>query len=509
MPLPIPQPSAEELENVLDQIKSLVVNRYANTSPPSDFVVPSAKTLTAHSQRLIQQLPETGLGFEPAFDFVKDTVLPALSNQSTETYLGFVTGGATPAALVGDYIVSLFDQNVHRYGDSLAAVIENVTLSLILEFVYLDPSAWKGRLVTTGATASNILALAVGREHVLAQHIAANKGPDASGSTPLTSEIGLFKAMKLANLESMQVLHCLSHSSIAKACAVLGLGSNAAMSVSDARKPWCFNLAQLEERLATPHVGSIVVVSFGEVNTGRYTRDIPKIRALCDKYHAWLHIDGAFGIYSSALRGSNTSEYQAKAIEWTDGLELGDSITGDAHKSLNVPYDCGFFYCRDEALLQSVFKNPGAAYLAGVKGAPVNPLDKGIENSRRFRALPLYLTLLAYGRNGYQQLVDASIRAARLIAEYIASSKTYILLPDDDISEVSTIVLFRAKSDVLNAELLARINSSRAILLSGTQWHHQPAVRVAVSNWKIDAESLASRVVKELARVAREFEEHT
>ena len=161
-----------------------------------------------------------------------------------------------------------------------------------------------------------------------------------------------------------------------------------------------------------------------------------------------------------------------------------------------------------QALLQSVFKNPGAAYLAGVKGAPVNPLDKGIENSRRFRALPLYLTLLAYGRNGYQQLVDASIRAARLIAEYIASSETYILLPDDDISEVSTIVLFRAKSDVLNAELLARINSSRAISLSGTQWHHQPAVRVAVSNWKIDAESLASRVVKELARVAREFEEH-
>jgi glutamate/tyrosine decarboxylase-like PLP-dependent enzyme len=508
MSLPIPQPSAEELESILDQIKSLVVNRYTSTSPLTDFVVPSAETLTTHTQRLIQKLPETGLGLEPAFTFVKDTVIPALSNQSTETYLGFVTGGATPAALVGDYIVSLFDQNVHRYGDSLAAVVENVTLSLILEFVYLDPSAWKGRLVTTGATASNILALAVGREHVLAQHIAARAGPGSSGNMPPTSEIGLFKAMKLANLEGMQVLHCLSHSSISKACAVLGLGSNAAMSVSDVSKPWCFDLVQLEERLAMPNMGSIVVVSFGEVNTGRYTRDIPKIRVLCDKYHAWLHIDGAFGIYSSALKGANASEYQAKAIEWTDGLELGDSITGDAHKSLNVPYDCGFFFCRDETLLQSVFKNPGAAYLAAVEGAPVNPLDKGIENSRRFRALPLYLTLLAYGRTGYQLLVNASIRAARLIAQYIASSETYILLPDDDISEISTIVLFSAKSDVLNAELLSRINSSRAISLSSTQWHHQPAVRVAVSNWKIDAESLAARVVKELVRVAGEFEGH-
>ncbi|KAF5092371.1 hypothetical protein D0Z03_002897 [Geotrichum reessii] len=506
MTLPIPQPSAQELEVLLDQIKSLVIKKYTSTSSSADPVVPSAEILANHSKLLIEKLPETGLGLEPAFAFVKNTVLPALSNQSTETYLGFVTGGATPAALVGDYLVSLFDQNVHRYGDSLAAVVENVTLSLILDFVYLDPKDWKGRLVTTGATASNILALAVGREYVLAQHIAVHARPDLPVA-PLTSEIGLFQAMKLANLESLQVLHCLSHSSISKACAVLGLGSKAAVSVSNANKPWCFDLAKLEKQLALPNVGSIVVVSFGEVNTGRYTRNITKIRALCDKYHAWLHIDGAFGIYTASLRGSTESPYQAEATAWTDGLELADSITGDAHKSLNVPYDCGFFFCRDETLLQSVFKNPGAAYLASVHGAPVNPLDKGIENSRRFRALPLYLTLLAYGREGYQRLVDASIKATRLIAQYIANSKTYDLLPDDDMSEVSTIVLFKAKSKVLNSELLTRVNSSRAIFLSGTQWNNEPAVRVAVSNWKINAESLAAQVVEELRRVENEFEE--
>ena len=262
MPLPIPQPSAEELENVLDQIKSLVVNKYANTSPPSDFVVPSAETLTAHSQRLIQQLPETGLGFEPSIRFCQRyrfacTQQPIYWNLSWICYWRC----ARPPALVGDYIVSLFDQNVHRYGDSFSCQLSRMwRFRLFLNSFTLTQAPGRADLWPAGATASNILALAVGREHVLAQHIAANEGPDASGSTPLTSEIGLFKAMKLANLESMQVLHCLSHSSIAKACAVLGLGRTPLCLSPTPANPGALTLPNLKSVLLRPMWGPLLLL---------------------------------------------------------------------------------------------------------------------------------------------------------------------------------------------------------------------------------------------------------
>ncbi|OQO01699.1 hypothetical protein B0A48_12736 [Cryoendolithus antarcticus] len=242
------------------------------------------------------------------------------------------------------------------------------------------------------------------------------------------------------------------------------------------------------------------------------------IRKLEDEYGAWIHVDAAFGL-PARLLPSNVG-YDA-LLEGVAGMELADSITGDAHKLLNVPYDCGFLFSKDLALAQHCFQNPNAAYLASVVSQPANaaepsipsPLNIGIENSRRFRALPVYASLMAYGKNGYVEMLVRQISLARAIATYIDGHDAYELLPNDPsrtleerLANVYIIVLFRAKGQALNGELVQRINGSKRIYISGTQWEGRPAARFAVSNWQVDVErdiALIKKVMDDVASDAR------
>ena len=149
-------------------------------------------------------------------------------------------------------------------------------------------------------------------------------------------------------------------------------------------------------------------------------------------------------------------------------------------------------------MAQRVFQNANAAYLqTGTEdgeGTIQSPLNIGLENSRRFRALPVYATLVAYGRQGYQDMLMRQVRLARAVAKYIQESDHFELLPEsrrvseEFYSEIFIIVLFRAKSESLNSELVKKINQSSRIYLSGTSWAGKPAARVAVSNWQVDPE---------------------
>jgi glutamate/tyrosine decarboxylase-like PLP-dependent enzyme len=209
-------------------------------------------------------------------------------------------------------------------------------------------------------------------------------------------------------------------------------------------------------------------------------------------YGAWIHVDGAFGLFGRLLTSSAYSSI-AKACE---GLELADSITGDGHKVLNVPYDCGFFLSRHRNIAGRVFQNPNAAYLASANGEDtiMSPLNIGLENSRRFRALPVYATLVAYGKDGYRDMVERQINLSRGIAKYILESNVYELLPESHgaqeniLSSIYIIVLFRAKDEDLNKQLVDKIKATSKIYVSGTSWNGKPACRFAVSNWMTDVE---------------------
>jgi glutamate/tyrosine decarboxylase-like PLP-dependent enzyme len=171
-------------------------------------------------------------------------------------------------------------------------------------------------------------------------------------------------------------------------------------------------------------------------------------------------------------------------------IDLADSITGDGHKLLNVPYDCGFFFSRHVNTGYEVFQNQGAAYLSSGGGQGGNtimsPLHIGLENSRRFRALPVYATLLSYGKSGYREMLERQIDLARRVARFISTHERFDLLPTGNtIDNVFMIVLFRSSNPELNKTLVQRINGTKKIFVSGTTWDGKPACRIAVSNWQV------------------------
>ncbi|GME35815.1 Pyridoxal phosphate-dependent decarboxylase [Neofusicoccum parvum] len=219
----------------------------------------------------------------------------------------------------------------------------------------------------------------------------------------------------------------------------------------------------------------------------------------------WMQV--TFGLLGRVLTGEEFS----KIIKATEGIELVDSITGDGHKLLNVPYDCGFFLSRHLQIGQNTFQNANAAYLtAGGESSIPSPLNIGIENSRRFRALPVYATLIAYGKEGYREMLERQIRLSRAIAGLILDHPAYELLAQSSASrkeildDIYIIVLFRAKDEQLNRELVCRINATSKVYVSGTSWEGAPACRFAVSNWQVDIERDLKVVSEVLDTVSQE-----
>ncbi|KAF4216236.1 hypothetical protein CNMCM8980_006600 [Aspergillus fumigatiaffinis] len=473
-------------------------------------ILPRANDLARARASLPKSLANAGMGYEAAKQHILDDIIPGLNGSSiSPNYYGFVTGGVTPAALFADNVVSAYDQNVqvHLPEHSVATDVEYNALGLLLDLLQLDRSSWYNGTFTTGATASNILSLACGREFAVE---AAAKSRGAALQS--VGQHGLFEVMQASGLSGLQVLSTLPHSSLVKAAGILGIGRANVKNICRDDNPLLFDLVKLEAELARSEKATIVAVSCGEVNTGHFAtaglEEMLEIRRLCDKYGAWLHVDGAFGIFGRVL--DDSPEF-ASIKKGCQGIELADSITGDGHKLLNVPYDCGFFLCRHPAVAHDVFQNANAAYLtASMTDGPSipSPLNIGIENSRRFRALPVYTSLLAYGRDGYQAMLQRQIRLARKIVGWVFDHPAYEVLPEasnkEDLLERTYMsVLFSAKDDALNQGLTSTINATSRIYVSGTSWQGRSACRIAISNWRVDVERDFAIVADVLESVAK------
>ncbi|KAJ4990784.1 pyridoxal-dependent decarboxylase [Stagonosporopsis vannaccii] len=481
-----------------------------HASPPPTNVLPAHDTLADARASLKWALPENGAGLENTIRHLTEDLGPALNASSrSASYYGFVTGGSTPAASLADNLVTHFDQNVqvHLPNETLATEVEDSALTLLCSLLDLSSAQWPHRTFTTGATASNILGLACGREYVIAEASAHRTDAEVS-----VGEYGVVEAMRLAGIDNIQILTTVPHSSLSKAASILGLGRSCVRSIGRSNVPHKFDMDLLQKHLALPGTASIVAISASEVNTGLFAsssfEEMHSIRKLCDMYGAWIHVDGAFGIQARLL--PSIPRYQA-IKDATAGLELADSITGDGHKLLNVPYDCGFFLSRHRALAERIFKNPNAAYLAAAAEGDgiMSPLNIGLENSRRFRALPVYASLVAYGKAGYRHMLERQIALSRGIAEYILESDSFELLPrfhdnkNETVNNVYIIVLFRAKDENLNNQLVAKIKAGRKIYVSGTNWEGKPACRFAVSNWMVDVDRdlpVIKQVLQDIAR---------
>lgn len=460
-------------------------------------VLPSLATITAARSRIIRTLPPRGLGTAEVQKHIQDDIVPGLNRSSqSANFYGFITGGSTPAASFADNMVTKYDMNVqvHLPNDTTATDVEDAALRMLCDLVCLQEDQWTHRTFTTGATASNVIGLASGREYVIAE------SARRQGKTASVSENGIVEASQIAGIDTLQILTTAPHSSLRKAASIVGLGTTCVRDIGLFQAKHNFDFTALVEALEQPRTASIVSISCAEVNTGFFATsgdDMKTMRKLCDTYGAWLHVDAAFGLPARYLP-KDDMEYAA-LLDGVRDIELADSITGDCHKLLNVPYDCGFFFSRHLDIGTKVFQNSNAAYLSASSESSIpSPLNIGIENSRRFRALPVYATLMSYGREGHVELLRRQIRLARGIAEFIANTPIFQLLPqsppsfakvkEQGIARIYSIVLFRVTDDALNKELVHRVNATRKIYISGTQWDGAPAARFAISNWQVDVE---------------------
>lgn len=424
--------------------------------------LPARPAATDLGPREYRPLPEVGLGAREALRQFLEQYGALMPASNGPRFWGFVTGGATPAALMGDWLTSAYDLNLSSAANSPAPHIEFEALHLLRELFGL-PAAFHG-LFVTGATMSNFAGLALAREWAARQ-----AGRQAAHD-------GLWA------LPPLTVLSGAPHSSVYKALAMLGIGRGRLRPV--ALQPGnreAVEVAALEAALqaaAERGEAAIVVGNAGTVNTVDFD-DLEAIAALKTRYPFWLHIDAAFGGFAVCA-----PRYQRLLAGW----EAADSLTIDAHKWLNVPYDSAMLFTRHRDLQLAVFQNSGA-YL-GALAEPPDFVHLGPENSRRMRALPAWFGLLAYGRAGYRDIVERNCALAAQLGALIEASTAYRLLAPVRLNVVCFTLTGEASPAAVH-RVVDRLRADGRVFLTPTVYQGTPGLRAAFSNWRTEAVDLA------------------
>ena len=400
-------------------------------------------------------LPEQGEGALAALASFRQRYEANLSGSPGPRYLGFVTGGTTPAALAGDWLATAYDQNLSNQGDSIATAVENEALHFLRQLFGM-PEAFTGVFVS-GATLANVVGLATGR-----QWAAAKQGIDVA-------EEGL------AGLPRLPLLGGSPHASIEKAAAILGLGRKSIERMPRLPGRQAVDVKAVEARLCELKGQPVILLgSAGEVNTADFD-DLAALADLAENYGAYLHVDGAFGLFAAAL---------PEKANLLKGLESADSVATDGHKWLNVPYDSGIVFTRHPDHQRATFRAI-AAYL----GVGPDLLHLTPENSRRFRALPAWLTLQAYGRAGYREMIARNCRLASELGQWLQNESGFDLLAPVNLNIVCFALADR--SPETRDQFLKRVAASGATFLTPTFFEGRPGMRAAFSNWSTQDEDLA------------------
>ena len=364
-------------------------------------------------------------------------------------YFGFVTGGTVPAALAADWLTSAWDQNAFLAVSSpAAAVIEEVAGDWLKELLgFPAPASFA---FVTGCQMAHVTCLAAARHAVLER-----AGWDVARD-------GLWSAPPIR-----VVAGAMRHVTIDRALRLLGLGSSSMVEVA-ADEHGRMQADALAEALAALKGPVIVCAQAGEVNTGSFD-PLPEIADVAQAAGAWLHIDCAFGIWAAASPALR---------HLVAGHERADSWAFDAHKWLNVPYDCGVAMCAHPSLHRAAMTMQ-AAYLTG-KETGRDGSDWGPDSSSRSRGVTVYAALRSLGRRGVADLVDQCCLHAQAFAAQISELPGCTVLNDVVINQV----LFRFTDDETTNAVLAHVQASGEAWMGGTTWRGRAAIRVSVSNWR-------------------------
>ncbi len=392
--------------------------------------------------RFDRDLPEHPLEAQAILRELDETGSPGTSTSAGGRYFGFVIGGTLPTALAANMLATAWDQNAGLVVISpTTAKLETVALRWLLDALHLPATSGAG--FVTGATMANFTCLAAAR-HALLKRAAWN-----------VEEQGLFGAPPLTVIVGDEV-----HITLLKALSMLGLGRARVTRVptDEQGRMRADLLPPLDDR-------TILCLQAGNVNTGAVD-PMAELIARARAAGAWVHIDGAFGLWAAAA---------PKRAPLVAGVEHADSWALDAHKWLNVPYDSGVAICRDASALHGATA-VSAAYL--VQGADREPAEYTPELSRRARGVDIWAAMSSLGRSGIAELIERNCLQAARFADGLRDAGFEIL---NDV--VLNQVLVSFGDDEATRRVIAAVQSDGTCWCGGTLWHGRVAMRISVSSW--------------------------
>ncbi len=382
-------------------------------------------------------------------------------------FFGWVIGGSLPAALAADWLTAAWDQNAALYAcGPAAAIAEEVAGNWLKELLDLPERA--SFALTSGCQMAHVTCLAAARHSLLRR-----KGWD-------TERKGLQGAPRIRVLSSTE-----RHGSIDRAVRLLGLGSDCVVDLPvDAEGN--LSEAALDQALREDkHLPTIVLLQAGDLNMGAYDR-FQTLIPLARKNDAWVHIDGAFGLWAAA---------SPLRKHLTEGVSQADSWATDGHKWLNVPYDCGYAFIADSEAHRSSLSHR-APYLTHDASAR-DQMDWNPEWSRRARGFPTYAAIRQLGKRGVTELVERCCRHALSLTTSLGALPGVEVLSQPIVNQ--GLVRFldpsagasEADHDQRTDDVIAEVLSAGEAFFGGTTWRGRRAMRISVCNWQTSESHVA------------------
>ncbi|PNI07458.1 aspartate aminotransferase family protein [Arthrobacter sp. AFG7.2] len=404
------------------------------------------------------RLPRGGMPAEEVVDLLAATAEPGLMAMSSGRFFGWVIGGTLPAALASDWLVSAWDQNAGlRYATPAMAAIEESAGTWLLELLGLPAGSDVG--FVTGATMANFTGMAAARWRLLS-----DAGWDLDRD-------GLFGAPRIRCFVGRE-----RHDSVDLGLRYLGLGKPVAVAADGQGR---LIPDALDAALAGGSGPALVCLQAGNLHSGAFD-PFPEAVRVARKHGAWVHVDGAFGLWAAAvpeLRGL------------TRGCEDADSWGTDAHKTLNVPYDCGIAVVRDASALRSAM-GLHTSFLVHDTEGPGDPFEKVPELSRRARGVPVWAALKSLGSDGVAAQVRGMAAAASDIAAGLSGLDGVEVL--NDVGYTQVCVAFG--DDATTRAVTAQIIKDGKVWMSGSRWQDRDILRVSVSNWHTAGDEVRTAV---------------
>lgn len=426
-------------------------------SQSSRKVAPSA-TAAELAAEFGGPLPETGTPAAEVVEYLAARAEPGLMAMPSGRFFGWVIGGTLPAALAADWLVSAWDQNaVLRYAAPAVSAIEEAAGNWLVGLLGLPAESDVG--FTTGATMANFAGLAAARWRLMT-----DAGWDLERD-------GLFGAPRIRCLVGRE-----RHDSVDLALRYLGLGTPTPVP-SD--RQGRIIPAELERQLAEGAGPALVCLQAGNLHSGAFDPFAEAVR-VAKEHGAWVHVDGAFGLWAAAV---------PELAALTAGMGLADSWATDAHKTLNVPYDCGIVVVRDRTALRSSL-GVHTSYLIQAGDWAGDPLETVPELSRRARGVPVWAALKSLGRTGVAEQVRRLAQRAAQLAERLAGLDGVEVLNDVGYTQVSLAF----GDDASTRAVTARIIAEGRVWMSGSRWQDRDILRISVSNWSTDDDDVAAAV---------------